>query len=189
MLAVIRHGQTAWNQARRLQGRTDVPLDDHGRAQADEAGRILAREGWSRVVTSPLSRAVETASIINGHVGAADVEVDESLIERHYGKAEGLVVDEALQQWPNGDFPAAERWDDLAARSSAALRSLLDHGEPAIAVAHGTFIRAGVEALTGWECPRIQNCQIVLLRPEAAGTFTAQFVDGDVFDPVVRSLA
>ncbi|WP_068492676.1 histidine phosphatase family protein [Pseudoclavibacter helvolus] len=69
-LALVRHGRTAWNLERRLQGRSDIALDAHGELQAHAAGRLLARAQWGRVVTSPLTRAAQTASIIGSYFGS-----------------------------------------------------------------------------------------------------------------------
>ena len=65
-LVVVRHGQTDWNKAGRMQGSSDIPLNDRGREQAHEAGRALAEQNefWNYLGASPLSRAQETARII-----------------------------------------------------------------------------------------------------------------------------
>jgi uncharacterized phosphatase len=69
LLYLVRHGETDWNRARRIQGATDIPLNDLGRAQAAEAGDLLSRRSFDRVVASPLSRAAETGSIIAARGG------------------------------------------------------------------------------------------------------------------------
>ncbi len=70
-LYFIRHGETDWNLARRLQGLTDVPLNEKGRLQAKECGDRLRGEGvtFDRVYVSPLVRARETAALITGFGG------------------------------------------------------------------------------------------------------------------------
>ena len=65
-LELIRHGQTDWNLADKLQGSSDIPLNDTGRGQALEAAGLLAGVEWSAIVSSPLGRARETAEIIAG---------------------------------------------------------------------------------------------------------------------------
>ena len=64
LLYLVRHGETDWNRSRRIQGRTDIELNDTGREQALATSRLLARREWNAVISSPLSRALETASII-----------------------------------------------------------------------------------------------------------------------------
>ena len=68
-LELIRHGQTDWNSQDKLQGSSDVPLNDTGRGQALEAARVLAGAEWSAIVSSPLMRARETAQIIAAELG------------------------------------------------------------------------------------------------------------------------
>ena len=65
-LYLVRHGETDWNAAHRIQGSTDIPLNATGRVQALATGRLLARRPWDAIYASPLSRAYETATIIAG---------------------------------------------------------------------------------------------------------------------------
>ncbi|WP_105566180.1 histidine phosphatase family protein [Microbacterium halophytorum] len=176
-LALVRHGRTEWNRARRMQGRSDIPLDAHGRAQADAAGRALSVAVWRRIVTSPLSRARETAAIIAGHIPGVGIEPEPALVERGYGEAEGVSVAEARERWPDDDFPGAESVADATARGVAAIRGLADAGPATIAVAHGTLIRLAVSALTGDDCPRLPNGQVVLLARDGDG-FRASWLHG-----------
>lgn len=173
-LALVRHGRTAWNHERRMQGRTDLPLDDEGRMQALGAGRLLARAQWRRIVSSPLERAHETAQII-GQLAGLEVARDPALIERDYGIAEGLSVSEAHERWPEGDYPSSEPLGVLAERAGAALRARAEE-TGTIVVAHGTFLRIGIEALTGTTCPRIINGQVVLIERRAGEGYTARIV-------------
>ena len=62
LLYLVRHGETDWNRTHRIQGSTDIPLNDTGRAQARRAGRLLAKRSWDGIYSSPLSRAFETAA-------------------------------------------------------------------------------------------------------------------------------
>ncbi len=89
----LRHGQTEWNLQMRLQGSTDIPLNDTGREQARHAAGILAGHGLTRIITSPLSRALETARIVGERLELEPV-VDDRLIERNFGQFEGMTIDE-----------------------------------------------------------------------------------------------
>ncbi len=89
MLYIIRHGQTAKNKQKVLQGRSDLPLNEEGRQQSLDAGKALAEHGVTsaRVYSSPLIRAIETAQLA---CGTDDVVTDERLIEMDYGPYEGM---------------------------------------------------------------------------------------------------
>lgn len=90
-LYVTRHGETTWNAANKVCGRTDVDLTERGREQARALGEKLRRQGVKidRIVASPLKRAVETAQLIAGQIGEPPLSVDERLIEQEYGVYEG----------------------------------------------------------------------------------------------------
>ncbi|MEZ0490880.1 histidine phosphatase family protein [Kineococcus sp. TBRC 1896] len=167
--ALVRHGETDWNRDGRLQGRTDVPLNDTGRDQAralaDQLAAPLGDVPWAAITSSPLSRARETAQIIADRLGLELLAPHEDLVERCFGEAEGATVDELAVRYPHGERPGQEPWEDLRARGSAALRRLrAEHGDtPLVVVAHGTFLRATVEGLAGVELARMANATSVVV--------------------------
>ena len=93
---VLRHGQTDWNVQMRLQGSTDIPLNETGRVQAHVAAKILTTEGITKIIASPLSRALETARIVGVAAGIEPI-IDDRLIERNFGQFEGMTIDEVHQ--------------------------------------------------------------------------------------------
>lgn len=86
---VTRHGQTDWNALEKIQGQTDIELNDTGRKQAKETGKSIKNENINLIITSPLKRAKETAQIINENFNVTIIE-DNRLMERKFGKSEGL---------------------------------------------------------------------------------------------------
>lgn len=86
---VTRHGQTDWNVLEKLQGQTDIELNDIGRQQAKETGELIKNENIDLIISSPLKRAKETAQIINRNFNVSIIE-DNRLMERRFGKCEGL---------------------------------------------------------------------------------------------------
>ncbi len=90
MVYIIRHGQTRQNREKRLQGRSDLPLDETGVEQAQLLGEQLRSQGivFDRVISSPLLRAVQTARLAAGE--NVQIETDERLIEMDYGPYEGM---------------------------------------------------------------------------------------------------
>ncbi|MDY0909858.1 histidine phosphatase family protein [Microbacterium sp. CFBP9034] len=169
-LTLIRHGETDWNRDRRIQGSTDIPLNDTGREQAREAGRLL-RERLDAatpvtVAASDLSRARETAEIIAAALGADAPRLYPGLRERAYGEAEGVEADEFFRRWGDwhsADVPGAEPRPVLRERALGALRQAVrDHrratgpGEATlIVVAHGALIRELIGHASGGELPGV----------------------------------
>lgn len=164
LLYLVRHGETDWNAQRRIQGRTDIPLNDRGREQARRAGQLLARRQWDAVVTSPLSRAAETAAIIATELSLPAPAVDRRLVERDYGEAEGMDVAEVDRRYPPGVDPVGrETPAEVAARATAALLDIAEAhpGEAVIVVAHGGLIRQVLNAAEpGVKHPPIANGSI-----------------------------
>ncbi len=177
VLALVRHGRTALNRERRLQGRSDVPLDEVGREQARGAAELLRVSRWDRIVCSPLERAVETARIVDSVVSAPAFELTDALLERDFGEAEGMLVVDAERRWKSGAYPGGETWEQVGARAELAIVGLMRREGATVAVSHGMFIRAGVEAITGAPCPRILNGQVVFVRAGEHGRWTAEIVE------------
>ncbi|WP_227497242.1 histidine phosphatase family protein [Planctomonas psychrotolerans] len=177
-LALVRHGRTAWNAAGRIQGRTDIALDEIGRGQADAAGRLLAGGGWSAVVSSPLVRAHDTARIIAATAHAPLLDPVDALLERDYGEAEGVSVTDAHERWPDRDYPRSESTTVLSSRSERALERLASEHDDLVIVSHGGFLRSGIAALLGHEVPRIANGEVVLLERRSSA-WTLSLPAGD----------
>lgn len=150
VFALVRHGETDWNRERRIQGSTDIPLNDTGREQARATGALLASRRWTALVASPLSRASETARLIGAEVGLGEPELEPRIAERDYGQAEGLTGPEIDAMFPDGaDVPGREPREAVAERAVAALHDLAARhpGEAVIVVAHGGVIRSVLETV------------------------------------------
>lgn len=150
VFALVRHGETDWNRERRIQGSTDIPLNDTGREQARATGALLASRRWTALVASPLSRASETARLIGAEVGLGEPELEPRIAERDYGQAEGLTGPEIDAMFPDGaDVPGREAREAVAERAVAALHDLAARhpGEAVIVVAHGGVIRSVLETV------------------------------------------
>lgn len=150
VFALVRHGETDWNRERRIQGTTDIPLNDTGREQARATGALLATRRWTALVASPLSRAAETARIIGEQTGLGEPEIESRFSERDYGEVEGLTGAEIDARFPDGvDVPRRETRESVQARAVQALHDLAERhpGESVVVVAHGGVIRAVLEAV------------------------------------------
>ena len=157
-----RHGRTAWNVAGRVQGQTDVPLDEVGQEQAREAAARLATLAPDRILSSDLSRAADTAAELSRLTGVP-VETDPRLRELEFGEREGLTWEEAwvqmpegMQAWLDGDetqIPGSETHHQAGVRFAEALHDHLTRlgaDETLVVVAHGGVARVGACAFLGF---------------------------------------
>lgn len=168
-LTLVRHGETDWNFARRIQGSTDIPLNETGRAQAREAAETLRTlvvnsSEPPALFASDLVRATETAQIIANELSWPAPQLLPELRERSYGDAEGILVDDFYARYGAGGqdaVPGAETNAELQARAVGAITLLTDAvgAEPdaterhIIAVSHGGFIREVISHATQGERP------------------------------------
>lgn len=160
-LLVWRHGRTAWNAEERIQGLSDVDLDEAGAAQAAEAAKHLATLEPTLLISSDLRRAANTAAAL-ATVTGLDICYDPRLRERDYGPWQGLSLPEIQARFP-ADYarwragspltdPDFESVDDVAKRATAAMREAADRAEggTVVIVTHGHSGRAGLIGLLGW---------------------------------------
>jgi len=179
-LYFVRHGQTDWNAARRMQGRADIPLNETGRAQARRNGEALAAAladdlkpgARVRFWTSPLSRARETCEILRETIGLPNPRyaLDDRLVEIDMGDWEGKTRDEIEAERP-GDWeargahrrfaraPNGETPDEVAARIADFLAEV---SGPTVVVGHGAsgrFLRAIVRGLGDLALPKLEGRQ------------------------------
>ncbi|MFY1687297.1 histidine phosphatase family protein [Plantactinospora sp. WMMB782] len=161
-LIVWRHGNTDWNAANRVQGQTDVPLNDLGREQAAAAAPLLAALRPDAIVASDLRRAADTAAALAALTGLP-VRTDARLRERFYGLWQGLLMTEVAQRfpaeyarWRTGDpdpGSEVESLDDLGKRVGTALQDAADAvpGGTIVVATHGGGARQGCGYLIGWD--------------------------------------
>ena len=155
-IALIRHGPTEWTDAKRLQGRTDIPLSAAGREFVGtwQLPRQLRSGRWT---SSPLMRAVETARALSGRTP----EIDRRLIEMDWGEWEGrrladlraeLGEEMAANEAAGIDFrpPGGESPREVQSRLRDWLADVVEIGEPMVAVAHHGVVRALYSMATGW---------------------------------------
>ncbi|CAN5712230.1 alpha-ribazole phosphatase [soil metagenome] len=167
-LLLSRHGQTAWNAIGKLQGHTDIALDDTGRGQARALAEQVRTAGLGAVWTSDLSRARETGEIVASVLGLPAPHVEAGLRERKFGIFEGLTRTECAERHPDHWAawqaqtkapPGGEPVSDAVARMEAALATIaLSAVEGAIlVVSHGGLMRLWLQDLHGRQLPLIAN--------------------------------
>jgi uncharacterized phosphatase len=186
--ALIRHGQTDWNAERRLQGSTDIPLNDVGRAQARDAVADLSGYDWDAIVSSPLSRAAETADLIAAGLGLSVARRVPEFTERSYGPAEGMQDGPELDalRIPGG-FRGAESEDDAADRGLAGLEALAEEfrGGRVLVVAHGSLLRVSLSRVAGRPLQSIDNAVLNLAHHHPVQGWKLEYYNGEPLAAVV----
>lgn len=189
-LVLLRHGRTAWNQARRIQGHADAELDETGHAQAQAVAQHVAALRPVHLWSSDLTRAATTAAYVGAACGLAPV-ADARLREYALGSREGMTHadyavahPEEFAAFRTGDFdvvPDGEGTIAVEKRMRAALLDLLDAtpaGGLSVAVSHGAALRVVIASLLSWDVEALQtlgaldNCGwAVLTESPATGGF------------------
>jgi len=142
-LVLVRHGETEWSRSGRHTGRTDIPLTDLGRAQAERLGLALRGRTFSHVLSSPLGRALETCRL----AACGDrVELVDDLMEWDYGVYEGrtrVQIDAQVPGWTIWTHPiiGGESLEDVARRADRVIAKALPLGGDVLMFAHGHILR------------------------------------------------
>ncbi len=156
-IGILRHGQTDWNIDFRLQGVTDIPLNETGIAQARDAAEVIDPNEWDLILTSPLSRARATAEIVAEVNGFAEALIEPLLLERSFGEAEGMTHEEWRAKYADTNVvPGGESLADLEARANLLLDTLANkyRGQKVLTVSHGALIRILLRIVSIGEFPR-----------------------------------
>lgn len=183
---LMRHGETDWNKARRLQGQSDIPLNENGIELASVTARALAEEPFGAAFCSPLGRAKETAKIILG-TREVPLYADDRLKEINFGANEGIRFDAAKEnpEDPLHDFfcrpehylppEGAESFAQVAERGQSFLQEkimpLEGKCKTVLIVAHGAFNRCLLNSIVGtpltdfWRI-LLPNCAVSILSLE-----------------------
>lgn len=140
---LVRHGETAWSISGKHTGRTDVPLTEKGRCQAATLARYFAARPFAMVLTSPLSRAVETCRLA-GYAATAELNAD--LMEWDYGVYEGRTTAEIRQEQPDwsvwdSSLPQGESLQQVSERAQRIIDRALQASGETLLFAHAHFLR------------------------------------------------
>jgi len=159
-IVLARHGETEWSRDRRHTGRTDIPLTENGRRQAAVLRGALAGQSFARVLSSPLSRALDTCR----EAGLGDqAELTTDLYEWDYGEYEGITTAEIRTGRPGWNLwrdgcPGGESADDVGRRVDRVLDSLAGLDGDVAVFAHGHVLR-------------VLTARWLALRPEQGALF------------------
>ena len=152
ILYLVRHGETDWNVSRRIQGHSDVDLNEQGVLQAKRVGEHFREKTIHAIYSSDLRRARNTAARIARHF-SREVAAHTSLRERCYGEWEGLTYEEIQARFANRDETSCgiESFEEMQQRAVRALTGLAQRhpGESIVVVSHGGLINSFLHYVTG----------------------------------------
>lgn len=192
-IGFIRHGITEWNELGKAQGISDIPLNELGRNQAFNIGNRLQKNGkWDMIISSDLSRAIETAQIIGGKINLSISHFDKRISEIDCGQIEGTTeIDRQIKwglNWREIDL-GMESFEEVGKRGKAFLEEVVHayKGKRILIVSHGALIGLTLKQLLPerfqstyidntsltilnntmgkWNCT-LYNCTKHLLKPE-----------------------
>lgn len=167
---LIRHGETDWNAQSRLQGKTDIALNERGMEQARDAGRLLRGAPFTHVYCSPLVRTRRTAEIISEIAELPAPVPVPGIIERSFGELEGMNVyyDDGTRR--PLDHPSVEPKQNVVERVLPALQELAaaHPDEHALVVTHGSVVRLLLDQLLPFKAPHISNVAMSVLETDDA---------------------
>lgn len=151
LICFIRHGETEWNRAKKLQGRCDIPLSPIGREQANKIGRLLTKEKWHVIVTSPLLRAKETANIIFEYVKPIYFLEDCGIIEKDFGEATGMEPELRNKLYKDRNYPHMETDAEIENRVSKSLNNIISDfcDKNVLVISHSSVIKTILHLITG----------------------------------------
>lgn len=186
-ITIVRHGETEWNVAMRLQGKKDSPLTKLGRKQAEHAAKALRYRKFDAIFSSDQGRAVETAKIINAFHNL-ELNLSENLRERNFGIMEGLTREEVAVRYPevhegymkrksHFQVPEGESLVQLYSRVSAELERIAGQwtGKNILIISHGGVLDCTMRMAFGISLDARRNFSIY-----NASINTFLYVDGQL---------
>lgn len=184
---LLRHGETAANKEGRIQGRIDIPLNDYGIELAEITRDGIQKEGirFDKIYSSPLIRAVQTATIVRGDREPHQIILDDRIMEMAFGKGESLFIKDIKEKPEHANLKncfsapskyiakdGAESYEEILTRAKDFLENEIKPLEGTcknvLVVCHGAMIRALLLSVNGWDIDRYweihqPNCCMNLL--------------------------
>lgn len=170
-IGLIRHGITDWNYLGKAQGVSDIPLNKIGKNQASDIGdRLSKEEKWDLIITSDLSRAIETGKIIGNKIDLNISHIDKKIREINCGKIEGTTEEERIQIWGDNwrelDL-GMEELEEVSKRGIDFIEEIngLYRGKRVLVVSHGALIGLTLKRLLPERFPTtyIDNTSLTIL--------------------------
>ena len=170
-IGFVRHGITEWNELGKVQGRSNIPLNERGKQQTMAlANRLALEEKWDIIISSDLERAAETAKIIASKLGRVDTHFDERTREIDCGQIEGTNEQERVSRWGSEwrklDL-GMESFEEVAKRGATFLKDISEQykGKRVLIVSHGAIIGLTLRVLIpgGIQKNNIDNTALTII--------------------------
>ncbi|TKD66462.1 histidine phosphatase family protein [Pseudalkalibacillus hwajinpoensis] len=170
-IGLIRHGITQWNNLGKAQGTSDIPLNELGRKQATNIGARLREEGkWDVIISSDLTRAIETAQIIGSKLNLPISHYDIRIREIDCGEIEGTTEEDRLEKWGSNwrdkDL-GMESFEEVGKRGIEFIKDIVHtyNGKRILIVSHGALIGLTLQKLlpSRFQTTYIDNTSFTIL--------------------------
>lgn len=170
-IGLIRHGITEWNDLGKAQGISDIPLNELGRTQANNIGDRLLDEGkWDVIISSDLSRAIETAQIMGGKLNLPISHSEKRIREIDCGEIEGTTEETRQEKWGSNWREKAlgmESFEKVGKRGVDFLEEVVQtyNGKRILVVSHGALIGLTLQRLLPamFQSTNIDNTSLTIL--------------------------
>jgi broad specificity phosphatase PhoE len=163
----LRHGETDWNKKQIYMGSQDIPLNEEGQKQATTVYPYIKQEKITHIVSSPLKRALQTATMINEQM-QLPLTIIQELQECSFGIWEGRSHNDGdfIEQWMNGVHPKdGEPRSVFENRVMYGLEKALEIDENVLIVSHGG-VYACIASMMGWPVLDLKNCEPIIHQPD-----------------------
>jgi broad specificity phosphatase PhoE len=139
---ILRHGETNWTLSGQHTGTTDLVLTEKGRQEAALIKKVIEKETFAKVFSSPMQRSLETAKI----AGLSNIEIDRNLMEWNYGIYEGVTTKDIQKEVPNWHLfdhgcPKGEKVEEVGKRADQIIEKILETDGDVAVISHGHFSR------------------------------------------------
>ena len=190
---IVRHGQTEWNKINRVQGTSDIRLNETGIQQAKRTSHYFKDLKFDALITSPLQRTIETGKYLTQYCTVGEIKTDRRIIEKHFGICEGMDIDERYKFYPNGHAPQEESYQIVKKRMKEAIVEYAQtYTHNILVVSHGSAMAALIKAIDStYENTflRFDNTSVTIINSKTLKVAALNLIDDAIQEWIQKNIA